>query len=235
MSTDHVPPGSVWLRPPRTPRARRGQSLSRDDLAATGVALADRDGLDALSMRRVAAELGITAMSLYWYVDTKEQLVELMVDRIFAGEGPATGDDWRARLRAIGTATFARHREHPWFVRALGRPGSLPGPGQLAYWDACVGALTDPALAPRFAPDDVTVAVGTVNHFVSGFALSPLPGVLTPYAGHPEVEGYLRDAVVHGGLHHLRTLGGATHRFTDDRFDRELEIVLDGVAGFVGG
>jgi AcrR family transcriptional regulator len=220
---------SVWLRPARTPRARRGQAFTRDDLAATAVGLADRDGIDALSMRRVAAELGITAMSLYWYVDTKEQLIELMVDRVFAEQEPPAGDDWRARLAAIGRATFARYRSHPWFVQALGRPGSLPGPGQLRYWNTNVGALTDPALVPRLASGDVTVAVGTVNHFVSGFALSPLPGVLVPYGGHPEVERYLRDEVAGQGLDQLRGMGGSGHRFTEDRFDRELDIILEGL------
>lgn len=224
---------SVWLRPARTPRARRGQAFTRDDIAAAAGAIADADGLDALSMRRVAAELGITAMSLYWYVDTKEQIVELMVDRVFADQVPPAGDDWRARLEAIARATFARYRAHPWFVQALGRPGSLPGPGQLRYWDTNVGALTDPGLEPRFAPADVTLAVGTVNHFVSGYALSPLPGVLTPYAGHPEVEDYLREAVVSAGLDHLEALGGGGHRFGDERFERELGHVLDGVAGLL--
>src|SRR5262245_3780967 len=76
MSTGERTHGSVWIRPVRTPRAARGQAFTQNDLANTAIALADRDGLDALSMRRVAGELGITAMSLYWYVDTKEQLVE---------------------------------------------------------------------------------------------------------------------------------------------------------------
>ncbi|MCY1142002.1 TetR/AcrR family transcriptional regulator [Actinoplanes sp. Pm04-4] len=113
------------------PRAAKGQAFTRDDLAATAVALADRDGLDVVSMRRVAAELGITAMSLYWYVDTKEQLVELMVDRIFAEQRAPVGDDWRSRLRSIGQDTLAMYRAHPWFIQALGRPSTLPGPGQL--------------------------------------------------------------------------------------------------------
>src|SRR5690349_11958868 len=102
MSTGENTSGSVWLRPARTPRAAKGQAFDRDDLARSAVALADRDGLDVVSMRRVAADLGITAMSLYWYIDAKDQLVELMVDQVFAEQRPTTGDNWRSRLRSIG-------------------------------------------------------------------------------------------------------------------------------------
>jgi AcrR family transcriptional regulator len=212
MASDEHTPGSVWLRPARTPRAAKGQAFTRDDLATAAIALADRDGLDALSMRRVAAGLGITAMSLYWYVDTKEQLVELMVDRIFAEQPATSGDDWRARLRSIGRDTLALYRAHPWFAVALARPGTLPGPGQLRHWD-----------------DHVTLAVGTVKNFVTGYALNPSPGVLTPYAGHPRIDEYLRDTVLGNGLDNLRAMAGLRHQFTEDRFDSGLDIVLDGL------
>ncbi|MBU2667256.1 TetR/AcrR family transcriptional regulator [Actinoplanes bogorensis] len=229
MTVGEGVPGSVWLRPPRPPRAVRGQAFTQDDLAVTAVALADADGLEALSMRRVSAELGITAMSLYWYVDTKEQLVELMVDRVFTEQRLTTGADWRSRLRSIGQDTLRLHRAHPWFVHALGRPGTLPGPGQLRHWDDHVRALTDPAITPRLAGEDVTLAVGTIKNFVSGYALSPSPGVLTPYVGHPEIDRYLRDTVLSQSLDHLRSLAGLRNQFTEDRFDSGLELVLDGL------
>lgn len=227
---------SVWMRPVRTPRVRRGQAFTRDDIAAAACAIADTDGLEALSMRRVAGALGITAMSLYWYVDTRDQILELMVDRIFSAQPPPVGEDWRARLADIGRATLARYRAHPWFVQAFGRPGSLPGLGQLRYWDTTVGALADPGLDPRLDPADVTFAVGTVNHFVSGYALAPVPGRLIPAGADGGVEDYLRDALVAGGLQHLGSLGEDAERFTDERFDRELGAVLDGIArGLVAG
>ncbi|WP_305785698.1 TetR/AcrR family transcriptional regulator [Symbioplanes lichenis] len=227
--------GSVWLRPARTPRSARGQAFTQDDLAAAGVALADRDGLAVVSMRRVAAELGITAMSLYWYVDTKDQLVELMVDRIFAGRPAPIGDDWRARLRSIGRDTLEIYQAHPWFVHALGHPGTLPGPGQLRHWNDHVVALTDPGITPRLTPADVTLAVGTVKNFVAGYALNPARGVLTPYAGHPGIDDYLRDTVVGHGLDGLRSVAGLRHQFVEDRFDGGLDVVLDGLEARMSG
>lgn len=229
MATGERSQVSVWLRPARTPRAAKGQAFTRDDLAATAVALADRDGLDVVSMRRVAAELGITAMSLYWYVDTKDQLIELMVDRVFAERQPPTGDDWRSRLRSIGADTLEIYRDHPWFVHAFGRPGTLPGPGQLRHWNDHVRALTDPAITPRLAPQDLTLAVGTVRNYVTGYAVSRSPGVLTPFAQNPEMDRYLRDTVVRNGLESLRALAGLRDQFTEDRFDKGLDIVLDGL------
>ncbi|MBY8863096.1 TetR/AcrR family transcriptional regulator [Nocardia sp. CA2R105] len=229
MSTGERTHGSVWIRPVRTPRAARGQAFTQNDLANTAIALADRDGLDALSMRRVAGELGITAMSLYWYVDTKEQLVELMVDRVFAAQQAPVGDTWRERLRSIGRDTLELYRAHPWFVHALGRPGTLPGPGQLSNWNDHVRALTDPDITPRLEPQHVTLAVGTVKNFVFGYAVNPAPGVLTPYAGHPEIDQYLRDTVLGNELEHLRSLAGIRHQFIEDRFDSGLDIVLDGL------
>ncbi|GAA2231340.1 hypothetical protein GCM10010413_31630 [Promicromonospora sukumoe] len=234
MSGDHTPE-SVWLRPARTPRAARGQAFSREDLASTAIAVADQDGLDDVSMRRVARELGITAMSLYWYVDTKEQLVELMVDRVFAEQDAPVGDTWRALLRSIGTGTLECYRAHPWFPHALGRPGTLPGPGQLGHWDEHVRALTDPGLAPPLAPERVTLAVGTVKNFVLGYALNPAHGVLTPYARYPDADRYLRDMVVSNGLDGIRSMAGLREQLIADRFDDGLDVVLDGLQARVLG
>ncbi|MFE7506729.1 TetR/AcrR family transcriptional regulator [Promicromonospora sp. NPDC057488] len=229
MSTVEHTYESVWLRPTRKARAARGQAFTQDDLASTAVAVADQDGLDDVSMRRVARELGITAMSLYWYVDTKEQLVELMVDRVFAEQKAPVGAGWRELLRSIGTDTLESYRAHPWFTHALGRPGTLPGPAQLNRWDDHVRALTDPGITPRLEREHVTLAVGTVKNFVLGYALNPAHGVLTPYARYPEVDQYLRDMVLSNGLDGIRSMAGLREQFTEDRFDDGLDIVLDGL------
>ena len=92
----------IWMRPEHATVGRPSQR-SRAEITAAAVAIADREGLDAVSMRRVAAELGTGAASLYRYLDTREDLLDLMTDAV-TGEFslvPPTGD-WAADLVAVG-------------------------------------------------------------------------------------------------------------------------------------
>lgn len=91
-------PNSVWLteRPPLKRKAEQPAGLARDKIVAATVRLLDADGLAKFSMRRLAAELGVTAMSVYWYVDTKDDLLELALDSVMGemrlpDEAAATG------------------------------------------------------------------------------------------------------------------------------------------------
>ena len=77
--TSEGPGGSIWMRPERAAAGRPAQR-SRAEITAAAIGIADREGLDAVSMRRVAAELGTGAASLYRYVDTREELLDLMSD-----------------------------------------------------------------------------------------------------------------------------------------------------------
>lgn len=104
----------IWMRPEHAEVGRPAQR-SRAEITAAAIAVADADGLDAVSMRRVAAELGTGAASLYRYVETREDLLDLMTDAV-GGEGPfpePTGD-WLADLVAIGERSRVIARRHPW-------------------------------------------------------------------------------------------------------------------------
>ena len=93
---------SVWLdrRTPSRTRKADQPALDRDRITAATVRLLDAEGPAKFSMRRLAAELDVTAMSLYWYVDTKDDLLELALDTAFAEIPPSREDaDWRDRLR----------------------------------------------------------------------------------------------------------------------------------------
>ncbi|MFJ2948689.1 TetR/AcrR family transcriptional regulator [Streptomyces sp. NPDC087226] len=131
-----APRSSVWLKDGDR-RGRRGQpsGLDRDRITEATVRLLDAEGLAAFSMRRLAAELNVTAMSVYWYVDTKDDLLELALDHAF-GElrlpGPAADEDWRDRLRTLAREYRALLVRHPWLSPLAGSFLNI-GPGALAF------------------------------------------------------------------------------------------------------
>src|ERR1700722_20090109 len=105
---------SIWLRPERSAVGRPAQ-WSRAEITQVALRVADAEGLDAVSMRRDAAELGTGAASLYRYVETREELLDLMADAVGAGHPlPAPTGDWLADLLAIGERSRALMRAHPW-------------------------------------------------------------------------------------------------------------------------
>ncbi len=117
------------------PRAR----LTRERVLQAAVALAARDGIESLSMRKLADELGAGAMSLYHYVPNKVQLLDGMVDIVFSEiELPSPGDDWKAAMRKRAISTLEALARHPWAVGIMeGRTSH--GAANLAVHDAVLG------------------------------------------------------------------------------------------------
>jgi AcrR family transcriptional regulator len=109
----------IWAR--EQPRGRGpAAALSRDQIADTALAIADAEGIDAVSIRRIARELRSGAMSLYHYFDSRDELLELMADRIAAEMVvPELPDDWRGALRAIAEHSRRAFSRHPWLHTAL--------------------------------------------------------------------------------------------------------------------
>ena len=97
--------------------------------------LLDAEGMAKFSMRRLAAELNVTAMSVYWYVDTKDDLLELALDAVF-GElelpDPESGEDWRDQLRALAAGYRALLVRHPWVSPLIGTFLNI-GPHSMAF------------------------------------------------------------------------------------------------------
>ncbi|MDX3855249.1 TetR/AcrR family transcriptional regulator [Streptomyces sp. AK02-01A] len=113
-------PEVIWARPERAGRGPR-PAFSRADIAAAAVRLADAGGLESVSMRHVAGELGCGTMSLYNYVPRKEDLYELMMDAV-AGEYALPehpSGDWRADMIALAHRARAMMRHHPWTSRLM--------------------------------------------------------------------------------------------------------------------
>jgi AcrR family transcriptional regulator len=107
---------------------RRDRGLSRDEIVRAAIAIADAEGPDAISMRRIARELRAGAMSLYWHVGSKEELLDLMLESLYAEiEVPEPSGDWRADLRAFACRYRAVMLRHPWAMDFIGgRPPSGP-------------------------------------------------------------------------------------------------------------
>src|SRR5207245_4779395 len=100
---------------------RRDRGLSRDEIVRAAIAVADAEGPEAISMRRIAREVGAGVMSLYWYVSSKEELLDLMLDAIEAEiEVPEPTGDWRADLGAFARRPRAALRQHRWAAESVG-------------------------------------------------------------------------------------------------------------------
>ncbi|MER6052437.1 TetR/AcrR family transcriptional regulator [Streptomyces sp. NPDC001793] len=164
-------PHSVWLadRPPLRRKADQPAGLGLDRIVASTVRLLDAEGLAKFSMRRLAAELGVTAMSLYWYVDTKDDLLELAVDAV-AGElalpdesDPAA--DWRDQLRGLATTYRDALLRHSWAPRLLGEFLNI-GPHSTAFSNATLRVMARSGLDP----DRTSGALASLFHFVYGFS-----------------------------------------------------------------
>ena len=144
---------------------RRDRGLSRDEIVSAAIAVADAEGPDAISMRRIAREVGAGAMSLYWHVASKEELLDLMLDAIEAEiEVPEPTGDWRADLGAFAHRTRAALRQHQWAVEFIGtRPPS--GPNDVRNLERLLSLLDG------IGVDDYGVVMGifmTVATFVIG-------------------------------------------------------------------
>lgn len=140
--------------------------LSREKIAATAIRLADAHGLDGLSVRKIAKELGVGPMRLYDYVINRSELLDLMVDVVYARIAEVgQHSEWRATVLAVAHATRAAALDHEWFSDLLGGRPHL-GPHALAVGEATAAALSQ---APGVRGiDDLQRAVGALNAVIIG-------------------------------------------------------------------
>lgn len=160
----------IWARPERAAKGP-APSHSRTEIAAAGVELADAEGIDAVSMRRVAAILGIGAASLYRYLESKDELYDLMIDHVAGEDGPPPrlAGDWRADLTAFARTIRRSIHRHPWMASlAAGRPTF--GPNSLAWNEHALAAIDGIGLSI----DEMLMASEIVQAFVRGYVISEL-------------------------------------------------------------
>ncbi|AJT69402.3 hypothetical protein T261_7805 [Streptomyces lydicus] len=171
-----VPANRESKRDPRTSlallwgeadRPRRGPKpkLTPSEVARCGIEIADAEGLEALSMQRVAETLRVTTMALYRYVPGKPDLVDLMVDTVLSDPPDLTRvlGGWRPRLEAWARACWDVYRAHPWILTATGMRRQAMGPHQVAWLDGALAALEPSRLTARQRHDAVILVLGHVR------------------------------------------------------------------------
>ncbi|MGW0546070.1 TetR/AcrR family transcriptional regulator [Streptomyces altiplanensis] len=152
-------------RPSRGPKP----GLTLDRIVGTAVALADAEGMDAVSMRRLSTELGTGTMSLYRYVPGKAELLDLMLDRVQGEPLDAVGTrepaDWRAAVEAMARTHLALLRRHPWLLK-INQARTVLGPSAVRSLEVSLAALKGMGLRDK----ELISAIITVQSFVVGVA-----------------------------------------------------------------
>jgi AcrR family transcriptional regulator len=148
-------------------RTKRRMPLNRDRVLRAAVALADQGGFESLTMRKLAKGLGVEAMSLYNHVANKDDLLDGMVDLVFAEiEPPSSDGDWKAAMRARAVSTRDALNRHRWAIGLMeGR--SSHGPANLGLHDAVLGCLR----AAGFSLEMTVHAYSVQDSYIYGFAL----------------------------------------------------------------
>jgi AcrR family transcriptional regulator len=228
--------GLIWLRP--QPGERPGR-LTREKISAAALSIADAEGFEVVSMRRIAARLGVSTMSLYYYVRTKADLVALMDDalmgEILVPEGQLPRG-WREAISAIARRTRDVFARHPWAL--LSMQGAPPGPNAMRHFEQSLEAIEE---APMSLEGKLAV-LQLVDDFVFGHSLRTAEardwfGGDSSLARSAEALGqqlfktgaFPRTAALFA---RGRSRDAARHRqwLTEDRFERALSAVLDGAA-----
>jgi AcrR family transcriptional regulator len=229
-------PEIIWTRPERAGRGPR-PAHTRAEIAAAAVRVADAEGIDAVSMRRVAAEVGCGTMSLYNYVPRKEDLHELMVDAV-SGEydlPAAPAGDWRADMRLLAAQGRDLMHRHPWLPSLLS-PAHGFTPNVLRYLEWALAALDGLDASYGTRMELIAMINGMVASYVRNEVATAERERASPYP--PGAEAAARAAYLAG------VLAGGDHphlaaAFTqapgpldyDGAFTRLVDRLLDGFAG----
>jgi AcrR family transcriptional regulator len=227
---------------------RRAAALSRDEIVRTAIRVADAEGADAVSMRRIARELNAGTMSLYWHIVSKEELLDLMLDAVQGDrDTPEPSGDWRRDTQDLARGMRASLHEHPWLMDFIGgRPPA--GPKSLRNLERTLGFFDGLNLDIRMAVDIAT----TLGTYVMGAVLREVQehnsqsyseqilADLTE-AEREKVFGEFTERVRATGRYpHLAELLGAGYdpdaaETRDERFEFGLDCLLNGIAARIAG
>jgi AcrR family transcriptional regulator len=198
--------------------SRRKSQLTREKIAAAALAIADKEGFEAVSMRRVAQELKVGTMSLYYYVKDKDDLLAVMDDSLM-GEAllPSLPKGWQRAMMEIAKRTHAVFMRHPWaLVSMLSAP---PGLNAMRHGEQCFEALSGTSMTVK---QKITL-LATVDDFVFGHALRAA-------AGDAAIDIEFATAqLATGAFPRLaEVFGGGRIDASKDRFEQGLRTLLKG-------
>jgi TetR/AcrR family transcriptional regulator, tetracycline repressor protein len=207
--------------------------LSREKVLDAALALADAQGLGKLSMRKIAGELGVEAMSLYNHVKNKGDLLDGIAARVFESVPlPDPALPWDERLRVLGNAAFAAFNEHPVVVRALAGEQANPlSPGTLPIIDAILGALMEAGLDEYHAGRAYRSLLG----MVFGAVLLDSSGLTGEGDRNTSAVAWFRRTVTaeeHPHLH--RALPALVEIDCVQDFQYQLELLINGLQNLRG-
>jgi AcrR family transcriptional regulator len=198
--------------------SRKRNQLSREKIAAAALAIADAEGFEAVSMRRVAQELEVGTMSLYYYVKTKDDLIAVMDDALMAEALlPSLPKGWRRAITEIATRTHSVFLRHPWaLVSMLSAP---PGLNAMRHMEQCLEALAETSMT---AKKKLTL-LAMVDDFVFGHALREAASDTTI-----DLE-FATSQMATGAFPQLaEVFGGGRVDAGKDRFKVGLRVLLEG-------
>lgn len=221
----------------RVGRPRVGEeALTRGRILVAALSLVDEEGIEALSMRRLAKELGVDPMAIYHHLPNKRALLSALVGQVFSGmRVPEPGEtgrpgDWRGRVRAWACAFRVVARAHPRLVPHLASYPEAAAEATLESTEELYAAFEAAGLTPR----QIVGAVGVIVAYLNGFALAEASGAL----GDPDEQREmleLLDARPQGELPAMRrTLGTLTGEALGTDFEFGLEVVLAGLEATAG-
>jgi AcrR family transcriptional regulator len=227
--------GLIWARPER-PRPAR-PALSRERIVQVALELADAEGIDAISTRRIAAVLSVTAMALYGYIERKEDVFDLMIDAVY-GEVPVPlpgPRDWRSQLHEIAVQRRAMMRRHPWFASLSGHRAVL-GPNALKQTDYLLEILS----RPGFDMATSMSLLGMFNAYIVGFVLGEMGEAeaqrrtgLSEQEWQRQMAPYVQEQIIASGRYpHLALALVGEERSSDESFLFGLTRLLEGIAAY---
>ena len=205
--------------------------LSRDRVLHGAMAVADAGGIGALTIRTLAQSLGVKPMSVYYYVDSKDEILDAIVDLVFAEiDLPVAGGPWRVEMARRANSARQVLRRHPW-ATALLQSRTNPGPATLRHHNAVIGSLREGG----FSVEQTAHAFALIDSYVYGFALSeyalPIngPETVAEVAGsmmkHFPVDDY--PYLFEFTMQHVMQPG---YDFGKE-FEFGLNLILDGLPG----
>lgn len=211
--------------PTATWGADRRAPLSRERVLRAAVALADQNGIESLTMRRLGQELGVEAMSLYKHVANKDDILDGIVDLVLGDiDVPATGTPWKTAMRARAISAHQVLLAHPWAAMLVMSRFNI-GPGMTRYLDATLGRLREGGFSIEGALD----AWHTLDSHIYGFTLQELN---LPF----EVEETRNvSASVLGQLsadtypHVVEVITQIMQTGREENFEFGLDLILDGL------